>query len=427
MKRRLSILFISLLILVSLCACGGKVEEDTNNELDTNYSTTIYVCGSWGNFEALDAAALLFNEKYPNIEIVYNSLDQYTNDLQNRFVSGENIDIYTIDWLLSNDDRYTYFWEHALDLNGLLNFDNTSSEYLQTGVIDGKQIAVPIYASMYGLMVNEDLLAKYDLEVPTNYKEFKECLDTLKNNGLYPILEANKEYIAHVILSEVFLEAKNSSDVVKYVDNLLEGKDETGVMEDVVEKLSELETYIHPDSYNLEDSYNSAILRFFEGDIAFVPYYTSYFSGTKKREAKSETFSASPFTYSLIASPCDEGYVRVNQQLSTFYMAVYDEIDEEKLPYVLEFLQFLIDDVGSETLSEVKNMPTANINVGDNNFPYLKDLSADQIVYAGINNDDDALLKLNQFTKAFSLSYVESDGDLNREELMSSTVKRLSE
>ena len=429
MKKHLLIILMSLFMIISLSGCQNNKEEETVDELDTNYSTTIYVCGSWGNFEALDAASILFNEKYPNIEIVYNGLDSYTNDLRNRFVSTENIDIYTIDWLLSDDDRYSYFWEYAQDLNGLLNFDNISSEYIQSGVIDGKQIAVPIYTSFYGLMVNEDLLAKYNLEVPTTYAEFINCCDVLKKEGIYPILEADKTYTAQVILSEVFAEAKNSSDIDKYVENVLQGKDDTGIFEDVVNKLNDLyaKDYIHPDSASLEDSYNSTILRFFEGDIAFVPYYTSYFSGTKKREAKSETFTNNPFTYSLIAAPSDNGYVRVDQQLSTLYMAIYNGIAEEKLPYVVEFLQFLIDDNGSEILSEIKNMPTTNINVGSDAFPRLKSLSDDQVICAGRTNDSDALLNLDQFIYTASSVCKGYEGELTAEELLSSTIKLLSE
>ncbi len=428
MKKHILILLMSVLMIVSLSGCQNKKEEVVN-ELDTNYSTTIYVCGSWGNFEALDSAAILFNEKYPNIEIVYNGLDSYTNDLRNRFVSKENIDIYTVDWLLSNDDRYTYFWEYAQDLNGLLNFDNISSTYIQTGVIDGKQIAVPIYASSYGLMVNEDLLAKYNLEVPSTYAEFINCCEVLKQEGIYPILEADKTYTAQVLLSEVFADAKNSADIDEYVEDILDGEDDTGIFDDVVTKLNDLYTkdYIHPDSASLEDPYNATILRFFEGDIAFVPYYTSYFSGTKKREAKSETFTANPFTYSFIAAPCDDGSVRVNQQLSTLYMAIYNGIDEEKLPYVAEFLQFLIDDSGSEILSEIKNMPTTNINVGNNFFPRLKQLSDDQVICAGRTNDSDALLELDQFIYSASLVCKDFEGKLSTEELLSSTIKLLSE
>lgn len=50
--------------------------------------------------------------------------------------------------------------------------------------------------------------------------------------------------------------------------------------------------YTYPD-----DNYDGAILNFFEGDVPFWIANTESVSGMKKRESKSETFSANPVEF----------------------------------------------------------------------------------------------------------------------------------
>ncbi|MDO4483278.1 MAG: ABC transporter substrate-binding protein [Clostridia bacterium] len=171
MKRVLA-LVMGMVMLAVLCACGKEPEKGkagAEPALDPNYSTTIYVCGSWGNFEALDTAAQLLRKQYPNVEVTYNQLSAYGTDLMNRFATGEGVDIYMADWLLSNDERYQHYWSRAEDLTGQLDFSAVPAEYLETGLREGHQFALPIYANYGGLMVNEDLLKTYGLSVPTTF------------------------------------------------------------------------------------------------------------------------------------------------------------------------------------------------------------------------------------------------------------------
>jgi hypothetical protein len=72
-------------------------------------------------------------------------------------------------------------------------------------------------------------------------------------------------------------------------------------------------------------------------------------------------------------------------------------------------------------------MPTTNINVGSDAFPRLKSLSDDQVICAGRTNDSDALLNLDQFIYTASSVCKDYEGELTAEELLSSTIKLLSE
>lgn len=420
MKRIINILLVSLLLL-GLCACGEKEVTVTKKDdaLDHEYSTSIYVVSSWGNFEALEAAAQVFNKEYPYIQVVYEQLGDFGGDLANRFISKENIDIYAWDWVLTSDDRYEKYWANALDLSDKLNFECIDSLYLESGYVADKQAFVPIYTYSYGYMVNEDLLAKYNLSVPDTYEEFINACDVLKNEGVYPVLMADQDFLNQSFISHLYNQLSADKDTDKATQDILNGNDSNGYLKDTVDRMNDFYSreYIHPDSYELSDNYNAAIMRFFEGDIAFVPFNTPNFSGTKKREAKSEAYSASPFKYSFIASPCNECCGHTVQQLGTVYMGVFDGIEEEKLPYVLEFLQFLIDEEGSAILSSVKNMPTANVKVGNANFP---DLEKGNIVYIGNKKDSDTMLRLNQLMRTLTYQY---ERDIDPLDLLKNSIE----
>ncbi|MDO4488441.1 MAG: ABC transporter substrate-binding protein [Eubacteriales bacterium] len=420
-------------MIFTVCACGanGGKSNATGSKQgeagpDKNYATTIYVCGTWGNFEALEAAAQLFNKEYPNIQVVYEQLGNFGSDLKNRFVSGENIDIYFFDWMLTNDERYAYYWENAEDLSGKLDFGTIPAEYLETGMVNGKQYLVPIYEHSYGMMVNEDLLKAHDLKVPGTYGEFIECCERLKADGIYPVLVADSDYLTQIYFDHIYRTVIQSGNAKALAGEIVSGNDSAGFVENTLKLMDEFNKadYVHPDSMGLEDNYNSAILRFFEGDIAFVPFITASFSGTKKREAKSEAFTANPFTYSFVPSMCTNGYENSVQQLGTVYMGVFKGIADEKKPYVTEFLQFLMNDEGSEALATVKNMPTANKNVGNKSFPYLESLKKDERVYIGMRQDGDYMLKLNQLLRTASTLYSEG---ITADELLKEAVEKVKE
>ena len=58
-----------------------------------------------------------------------------------------------------------------------------------------------------------------------------------------------------------------------------------------------------------EDNYNSPIMDFFDkGEMPFYVCQSECYSGMKKRESKSETYSADPFEYEFLYAPVgDEG------------------------------------------------------------------------------------------------------------------------
>ena len=60
------------------------------------------------------------------------------------------------------------------------------ADLLKEGVVDGKQLGIPIELSGYGVFYNVDLFEQYGLEEPKTLSELKQVCDTLKENGVTP-------------------------------------------------------------------------------------------------------------------------------------------------------------------------------------------------------------------------------------------------
>ena len=86
------------------------------------------------------------------------------------------------------------------------------------------------------------------------------------------------------------------------------------------------------------DNYDQAILRFFEGEVPFWVCDTEKFSGMKKRESKSEAYTASPFEYRFIFAPTGEkGAYEYREPWYGFSV----NKDAEDIEYANEFIRFL--------------------------------------------------------------------------------------
>lgn len=110
------------------------------------------------------------------------------------------------------------------------------------------------------------------------------------------------------------------------------------------------------------DNYDGAILKFFEGDVPFWVCDTEKVSGMKKRESKSETFSADPFEYEFLYAPmADDGVCEFVEPW--FGFAVSQNSDDYE--YALEFLRFLAQEDQLNTLASVKGVPSAIKNSSD--------------------------------------------------------------
>ena len=398
--KKITALLLAAALMLSLAACGSgasaapettaaaaaaaeteaAVETGFVPALDTDMEATLYFAGSWGNFEALDQVALNFREYYPNVEVVYSKLSDYRSDLANKFATGEEIDLFMTDWWDAEYPANRNIIDNAEDLNASgIDFSGLNAELCSLAEVDGAQVMVPVYLQFWGFMVNQDLFADAGVEIPASYDELQAACEALSAAGYEQPIYVNSSQFGRTFIGY-------------YMECRLAGSDETTALNETIARADELYAagYVSTEGDTLADDYEAIILRFFEGDIPMVPISASKFSGTLKREAKSETFTASPFSYAYIAAPYGAGSIYADQ-LGAVYVGVYKDSKQTELAN--EFLRFMLTDEQMLVLQTVKNMPTANVNNGLDNFPYYQGQSIYCNTEEGISSLDEEYIQ----------------------------------
>ena len=373
--KRQTLLWAGILAMsgiLTASGCGtGNVEEKTRVEaeaesesaefkpaMDTRAEAEIQVQGSWSNFEALEAAAEDWNKIYPNVMVIYSRIDGYYEHFD-RVVTSENppdIAMFDTDGDYQDKDNAV---ESLVDLSEIgLNTDIFDSGALDMSYYKGKMCALNWGMRIPGFVVNKTLLKNLGLEIPKTKEEFEKTCNTLVEKGYTPVQACSEN--AYKLLMENDRDYHIASE--KDQEALYEkfSKAEAGCGEFFETEFSEMldlveKGYVSEEvNSSIEDIYEMSILHFFEGETPFLSFTTEGFSGMKKRESKSESFTEKPFEYEFVSLPvCEEEPVLSRAPISG--LAVVKGSKNEK--WAEEFLRFLCSDEELDKMASIKGIP----------------------------------------------------------------------
>ena len=405
MKKMMSI-FLTLMMILSMTACGSEKQEETVQEgfkpsLDTSVSCNIKIAGGYDNFEALEAEFDRFNEYYPNVKLAYTKVDDYNNMIGTVLDGNDAPDIYVnYSWMYGRD-QYKSSIDHAENLaDPAIGLDlNLIRSNILLNTDDGTLPMVPVFSNTYGMLVNQSLFEKEGLSVPTTYDELIEVCNSFRDKGYdNPIMGFSKEETTSIFTLAVYpLFCDSVADDKDAVDKLNSLDASAGeYMRSSLEKVTQ---FLDDSGVNLnecdkiEDNYEAVILRFFEGDIPMMTCSGDTVSGTKKRESRSETFTANPFTYTFVPLPiADDGAIFLD--MSNLQFSVNK--NGANLDVSNEFMRFLITSEELNEMAQNKDLmsPTKDLSFNSmyaafGDVPEAKILSPEEI---GLT--DDAVIQL---------------------------------
>jgi raffinose/stachyose/melibiose transport system substrate-binding protein len=256
MKRFIQKCFVIVLCLSLLTACGvsdtaigGKnsayIEEPDEEESKAEEIQLTFFGFKVDalNMTAIETALQGYMEENPNVRISYEGLKSsaYWDVFDTRAENDEMDNIV----MVHHDDVVKLKEEGKLsDLSDLATLSNFSEmAKTQFTESDGSVYFLPTQISTFGLYVNYDLLKEYDMEVPTNWGEFKTVCDTFVDNGIVPIvgnyfttwrslIAAKSLYPVYQMEHPEELIDKFNSGEVDIVDYLSDGIDMVGEMLD---------------------------------------------------------------------------------------------------------------------------------------------------------------------------------------------------
>ena len=368
MKNKLTKIIIGLLFslnILCLVSCKKKNEIETFlPRLDTQTKCKIQIAGRYQNFEALEAEFDRFNEFYPNVDLSYNYLDNYKVTISTALAGLDAPDIFmTFPWML---DKTNY---NPL-LDNAENLADTAKTGIELSAINKKLLfytenaslpMVPVLGVANGMLVNEDLFKKEGLEVPANYRQLVDVCQKFKEAGFKsPILaeDSATSIMPSLIYAMFTKEVMNNPEAISKLNKL-----DPAAGQYTKSTLEWLEEFKKNNFIDLEeckkikDNYSAVIMRFFEGDVPMMLASADVVSGTKKREALSESFTKSPFKYSFYAVPVMEDGSAVLEVPSVEFSV---NKNSKNLEMTNEFMRFLLRTNELNNLAMIKRLITCS-------------------------------------------------------------------
>ena len=374
MKHATKVLSLLLAMLMLLTACGSQetpdqtaddvepVSTEFEPKLDTETAVDLSAAVFFGNFEALDQVINHFNEYYSNVTITY---EQVSNSDPQFIADNPAIDIF----MTSTEKGYPE--DHCVDLTEAgVDVSAVADGMLNATTVNGKVMSIPMGLTLKGIVVNKTLLANEGLEVPETWGDFLSVLAALKEKGYTPI--QGPDDVIGTLIYNMGMDML-SSDPALYEAVCSGDAEGAAALKVVYERMLALQDYISPEvnAEYPENNYDGSIMKFFEGDVPFWVCDTEKVSGMKKRESKSETFSAEPFEYEFMYVPMgDSG---VYEYVEPWYgFAVNKESDAQD--YAVEFLRFMARQDELNTLASIKGVPSAARETTDERYTALNDV-----------------------------------------------------
>lgn len=365
--KKLICIILAICAAVSLTACGGKTQEETaagfKPALDTNTSCSITVVGSYDNFEALEAEFDRFNEFYPNVQLSYVKLDDYSNTLVTALEGNDKPNIFFTTASMIGNEQYDPVFALAEDLaDPALGLD---LDCIRPGLInhdaEGRVLLVPVFSRSYGMLVNKDLFEKEGFDIPTTWTELLAVCEAFRGKGCSSPMMGyslkSSSCFMYTVAYPLFAAALAENPEALVLANELDpAAGET--MRPALEAVEQLigSGCIDLDACDMiEDNYTQVILRFFEGDVPMMICAGDTVSGTRKRESQSEAFTNAPFDYSFAPIPLTEegGYFIDSPSVEFSVNKDCDDLDMTN-----EFMRFLITREELNAMASVKRLVT---------------------------------------------------------------------
>lgn len=184
MKKRIALILLALLVMVSmLSACGGTPV--------TKEKVTLTM-GSWRTDDKTQMdklLALYTSEVAPNVTITFQPINppdyNATIRLQLDNKTGPDL-MYARSYAAGQELFDAGYFADCTNIPGLKeNFTTSNRAPWQTP--DGKMFAVPFAAVSHGVYYNKDIFDKVGISIPKTWEEFMAACKTLKDAGYTPI------------------------------------------------------------------------------------------------------------------------------------------------------------------------------------------------------------------------------------------------
>jgi raffinose/stachyose/melibiose transport system substrate-binding protein len=175
---------------------GGSEDVDSASEGEITITMMYSGTAAENDFET-QVLPDLVKKEFPNINLEVTKLpdDQYYTALKTKLASGEAPDIILVQPKYAGANSViglaeAGYLEPISDLNVL---DKIGEAGTDSFMYEGEVYGVPSGVTILGTYYNKDMFDEYGIEVPTNWNQFLAACETLKENGVQPIVMGDKD------------------------------------------------------------------------------------------------------------------------------------------------------------------------------------------------------------------------------------------
>ena len=218
MKKMLFAFVAIVTILVTLTACATptaevvekeitkvvketvEVEVEVEKVVEKQVEKNIVIYNSYmadpGAREADAGQVQMFEEKYPNIDVVHSTVahEDFKQAIRAYLTASTPPDVMT--WFAGNRARFFIDRGLIMDISEVWESEgwNTSfpAGFRAMSSVEGKQYFLPASWYWWAIYYRKDIFEQYGLEAPETWQEFLQVCETLKANRVTPITIGTK-------------------------------------------------------------------------------------------------------------------------------------------------------------------------------------------------------------------------------------------
>ena len=289
MKKCLVLSIVAVMTILPLTVLaqdlGFEVAPEAVNPLGVPENTNaegVFFQGGLG-IDYIQFAADLFGKLHPGSSISVEGIQGVGEKLRPRFIAGNPPDVIDNSGAGNLDNTALAVEGQLLDLTPVLDAPSldtpgkTVRETLFPGsqanwVIDGKQIALNVAYTVFGIWYNKNLFAEKGWAYPNSWDEMLSLCDTIQADGMacWTYQGQYPQYMAFGLLEPMVYQI-GGDDAWKKVDNLEPDAWRQDAIKNVVEQIAQLyeKGYIMPGTAAL--NHTESQTEWLKGNAAFIP------------------------------------------------------------------------------------------------------------------------------------------------------------
>lgn len=138
----------------------------------------------------------MFMEKNPNIEVIQSTVahEDFKQAIRAYLTSSQPPDVMT--WFAGNRARFFIDKGQIMDISDVWAKEGWNESYPKgfqaLSTVNGKQYFVPTSYYWWAVYYNKKVFEKYNLTPPETWEDFLKVCETLKSNGITPIVSGTK-------------------------------------------------------------------------------------------------------------------------------------------------------------------------------------------------------------------------------------------